>query len=92
MSAPKGTAAIAFLKAKKGVIKKINQLNKELLTDEVISLKITTAEGSESKEPKNWSAREGVLELFWEGQFFDSKTSLPTEKANIIAEQLFTVI
>ncbi|MCX2682781.1 ATP-grasp domain-containing protein [Campylobacter sp. MIT 21-1685] len=85
----KRTSSIAFLKAKKGRIKKINALEKLSLPKELTSIKITTNVGNLSTDAKDWSAREGVVEFVWENHFFQDKTTLPIDLANFLSEQIF---
>ncbi|WP_037585864.1 ATP-grasp domain-containing protein [Stenoxybacter acetivorans] len=88
---PSGTAAIAFLKAKEGVITKINRAEDLEYDKNLFSLKITTEVGKKSEPPKNWSTREGVAEFYWYGYFEDKKTLLPLDKARAISAKLFEV-
>lgn len=87
VSEPKRTANIAFLKAKIGTIKKIHLPQK--LPQELTSLKITARIGDKSVEAKDWSTREGVMELIWENHFFKEKTTSPIDLANALSEQIF---
>lgn len=88
---PSGTAAIAFLKADEGIIKNIHPYDDILRDENLCSLKISTAIGNVSMAPKNWSAREGVVEFFWPDYFEKEKTLLPLEKSQAISTQLFEV-
>jgi biotin carboxylase len=88
---PTGTAAIAFLKAREGIVKRINEFNEIIKDKNLSSLKISTEVGKKSDSPKNWSTREGVVEFFWPGHLEYEKTLLPLEKANEITEKLFEV-
>ncbi|QPT13464.1 ATP-grasp domain-containing protein [Serratia rubidaea] len=88
---PKGTAAIAFLKAKEGIIKKINKLDHSDFGDEITSLKITAKEGMVSNPPMNWSTREGVVEYYWDDTFFNTKTDLPVTYSKSLSSKIFDV-
>lgn len=88
---PRGTAAIAFLKAKEGVISGIEDIDCSELAQSISSLKITTEVGKISEPPKNWSAREGVVEFFWPDYFESKKTLLPIKNAQNLSEKIFKV-
>ena len=70
-------------------IAKIGTIKKIYLPQKLISLKITARIGNKSVEAKDWSTREGVVELIWENHFFKEKTTLPIDLANALSEQIF---
>lgn len=68
---PRKTAAIAFLKAKKGLIEKINYPN--IQDDiEIKRIQILKKVGDFAENPENWSNRDGLVQFEW--------FSLPTKK------------
>jgi biotin carboxylase len=62
---PRGTSAVAFLKAPEGVIEKV-ALTKELPA-ELVNIQVWTKPKDRSLPPTSWRAREGSAEFFWPG-------------------------
>ncbi|MFD6250031.1 hypothetical protein ACFWGG_33535, partial [Streptomyces roseolus] len=85
---PVRTSAIAFLKAREGRIRDVRE--GKPLPPEVRSLNISAKSGDLSQSAKNWSNREGLVELDWD-RLFDEKTSLPVDVAKELADQIFVV-
>lgn len=85
---PKGTAAIAFLKAEPGVISEIKQ--PESLPEEVESIWIHAQIGDYSEEATCWKDREGLIELFW-SQIYDHKIVKPLLISEYLSSSIFTV-
>ncbi|TDB87737.1 ATP-grasp domain-containing protein [Actinomadura sp. KC216] len=85
---PTKTSAIAFLKAPPGRIKDV--LDGKPLPPEVRSINISAKPGDRSHAAKNWSTREGLIELEWD-ELFGEKTSLPVTIAKEISEQVFVI-
>lgn len=88
MPSAKQSCAIAFLKAREGKIKKINELKN--IPKELSSIKITAKLGDESKVAKDWSAREGVVEFFFK-ELFKEKSFLPISLSKALSDELFEV-
>lgn len=87
---PKRTSVIAFLKAKKGNIKKIQSIPAANLPEEIVRMEISKKAGDYSEESICWRSREGNLELTY-SNLFDYKTMAPVELANRISEMIFEV-
>lgn len=85
---PVRTSAIAFLKAREGRIQDVRE--GKPLPPEVRSLNISAKSGDLSQSAKNWSNREGLVELDWD-RLFDEKTSLPVDVAKELADEIFVV-
>jgi hypothetical protein len=85
---PARTAAIAFLKADPGRIEEV--LDGKPLPPEVRTINISAKPGDLSQAAKNWSTREGLIELEWD-QLFREKTSLPVTTAKELADQIFVI-
>ncbi|WP_228447120.1 ATP-grasp domain-containing protein [Streptomyces paludis] len=83
---PTRTSAIAFLKAAPGRIQDI--LDGKPLPPEVRSINISAKQGDLSQAAKNWSTREGLVELEWD-ELFSEKTLLPVTMANELSDQIF---
>ncbi|EDY56542.1 MULTISPECIES: ATP-grasp domain-containing protein [Streptomyces] len=83
---PTRTSAIAFLKAAPGRIEDI--LDGKPLPPEVRSINISAKRGDISQAAKNWSTREGLVELEWD-ELFSEKTQLPVTMANELSDQIF---
>lgn len=88
MPSAKQSCAIAFLKAREGKIKKINELKN--IPKELSSIKITAKAGDESKVAKDWSAREGVVEFVFK-ELFKEKSFLPISLSKALSDELFEV-
>ena len=58
------------------------------LPPEVRSVNIAAKPGDLSHAAKNWSTREGLVELEWD-ELFDAKTPLPVTVAKDLADQIF---
>jgi D-alanine-D-alanine ligase-like ATP-grasp enzyme len=85
---PTRTAAIAFLKANPGRIEEIN--DKAPLPPEVRNVYIGAKAGDLSHAAKNWSTREGYIELEWD-ELFGDKTQLPVSMAQQVADATFVL-
>ncbi|MFJ4973484.1 acetyl-CoA carboxylase biotin carboxylase subunit family protein [Streptomyces sp. NPDC088755] len=83
---PTRTSAIAFLKAAPGRIEDV--LDGKPLPPEVRSFSISAKRGDRSEAAKNWSTREGIVELEWD-ELFGEKTALPVTMARELSEQTF---
>ncbi|MER5572441.1 ATP-grasp domain-containing protein [Streptomyces massasporeus] len=83
---PVRTSAIAFLKAAPGRI--LDVLDGKPLPPEVRSVNIAAKPGDVSHAAKNWSTREGLIELEWD-ELFDAKTPLPVTVAKDLSDQIF---
>ncbi|EFL33975.1 conserved hypothetical protein [Streptomyces viridochromogenes DSM 40736] len=83
---PVKTSAIAFLKAAPGRIEDV--LDGKPLPPEVRALNISARPGDLSHAAKNWSTREGLVELEWD-QLFSAKTPLPVALAKELSDQIF---
>ncbi|WP_280722805.1 ATP-grasp domain-containing protein [Kitasatospora sp. MAA4] len=83
---PTKTSAIAFLKASPGRIQDIR--DEKPLPPEVRSINISAKRGDLSQHAKNWSAREGLIELEWD-ELFSEKTWLPVTVAQELSAQIF---
>ncbi|MFJ6485703.1 MULTISPECIES: ATP-grasp domain-containing protein [unclassified Streptomyces] len=85
---PTKTSAIAFLKAAPGRIQ--NVLDGKPLPFEVRSINISAKPGDLSQAAKNWSTREGLIELEWD-ELFSEKTWLPVTTAKELSDQIFAI-
>lgn len=83
---PVRTSAIAFLKAAPGRI--VDVLDGKPLPPEVRSINISAEPGDLSQAAKNWSTREGLIELEWD-ELFAEKTPLPVTVARDLSDQIF---
>ncbi|MFF4156160.1 acetyl-CoA carboxylase biotin carboxylase subunit family protein [Streptomyces sp. NPDC001678] len=84
---PTRTSAIAFLKAAPGRIQEI--VDGKPLPPEVRSVNISARPGDLSQAAvKNWSTREGLIELEWD-ELFGEKTLLPVTMAKELSDQIF---
>jgi hypothetical protein len=83
---PTRTSAIAFLKAAPGRIEDV--LDGKPLPPEVRSVNISAKPGDVSQAAKNWSTREGLIELEWD-ELFSEKTQLPVAMAQELSDQIF---
>ncbi|MFC8228929.1 acetyl-CoA carboxylase biotin carboxylase subunit family protein [Streptomyces sp. NPDC057287] len=83
---PTRTSAIAFLKASPGRIQDV--LDGKPLPPEVRSINISAKRGDLSHAAKNWSTREGLVELEWD-ELFGEKTQLPVIVAKELSDQIF---
>ncbi|MEU2790178.1 ATP-grasp domain-containing protein [Streptomyces sp. NPDC007100] len=83
---PAKTSAIAFLKAAPGRIQDV--MDGKPLPPEVRSINISAKRGDVSQAAKNWSAREGLIELEWD-ELFTEKTMLPVTMAKELSDQIF---
>ncbi|MFH9422951.1 acetyl-CoA carboxylase biotin carboxylase subunit family protein [Streptomyces sp. NPDC017529] len=83
---PAKTSAIAFLKAAPGRIQDV--IDGKPLPPEVRSINISAKRGDVSQAAKNWSAREGLIELEWD-ELFSEKTWLPVTMAKELSDQIF---
>ncbi|MEV6976583.1 ATP-grasp domain-containing protein [Kitasatospora sp. NPDC093806] len=85
---PTRTSAIAFLKAAPGRIEDV--LDGKPLPPEVRTINISAKPGDVSQAAKNWSTREGLIELEWD-ELFGAKTDLPVTTARDLADQIFVM-
>lgn len=85
---PHQTAAIAFLKAKPGIIKEIR--TPDSLYEEIYSLHIQAKVGDISEDPICWRAREGIVEYTWP-TLFSEKTDKPMTLTRELSEIIFKV-
>ncbi|MEU2119800.1 ATP-grasp domain-containing protein [Streptomyces sp. NPDC016459] len=85
---PVRTSAIAFLKAEPGRIEEV--LDGKPLPLEVRSINISAKPGDLSQAAKNWSTREGLIELEWD-ELFGEKTWLPVTTAKELSDQIFMI-
>lgn len=87
----RGTAGIAFLKAPPGRIEKIKKPSTLELDEHITSLEISAKIGQISVPPHNWSAREGIVEFYWPGDFETYKSNKILTCAETLSQQIFTV-
>jgi hypothetical protein len=87
-AAPTRTSAIAFLKASPGRIQDV--LDGKPLPPEVRSINVSAKPGDLSQAAKNWSTREGLVELEWE-ELFGAKSWLPVTMAKELSDQIFVI-
>ncbi|MFB9465555.1 ATP-grasp domain-containing protein [Streptomyces cinereospinus] len=85
---PTKTSAIAFLKASPGRIQDV--IDDNPLPPEVRHINISARRGDLSQSAKNWSTREGYVELEWD-ELFKEKTWLPVIMAKKLADEMFVV-
>lgn len=85
---PTKTSAIAFLKASPGRIQDV--LDEIPLPPEVRSINISAKRGDLSQTAKNWSTREGFIELEWD-ELFKERTWLPVTMAKKPADETFVI-
>ncbi|MER5360801.1 ATP-grasp domain-containing protein [Streptomyces sp. NPDC002785] len=85
---PTKTSAIVFLKASPGRIQEV--LDEKPLPPEVRSINISAKRGDLSQTAKNWSTREGFIELEWD-ELFKEKTWLPVAMAKRLSDEMFVV-
>lgn len=89
LPAPKGTSAIAFLKAREGKI--VDILTPEKLPENVVSLYVTAAVGDISKSCKDYEGREGAVEFYWNHVHEGSPLQEHLEIANRLSDEIFIV-
>ncbi|MFJ9718942.1 acetyl-CoA carboxylase biotin carboxylase subunit family protein [Streptomyces sp. NPDC101213] len=85
---PTKTSAIAFLKCSPGRI--LDVRDDIPLPPEVRSMYIGAKRGDLSRSAKNWSTREGYIELEWD-ELFTEKTWLPVAMAQKVADDTFVI-
>ncbi|WP_436862878.1 ATP-grasp domain-containing protein [Staphylococcus caeli] len=84
---PQKTSAIAFMKAKKGVISKINYPDLSQYT-EIRRINLLKKVGNRVGDPENWSDREGLVQFNWL-DLPTIKTYKHIQKANDLANKIF---
>lgn len=86
---PKRTSAIAFLKAEKGIITDIKypDVSKD---EEIKRISLLNNIGDVAGEPENWSNREGIIQMNWDG-LVTEKDFRHINKAKKLSNDIFTV-
>lgn len=85
---PRGTAAVAFLKAPPGQGATVRPPSS--LPDEVVNLNVSGASADQFKAQATWPPRDGVLELFWPGPPARSRIDEHLRLAAALSESIFT--
>nr|WP_269328034.1 ATP-grasp domain-containing protein [Kineosporia mesophila] len=88
---PRGVAAMAFLKAPTGTVRRVDRSAPALKATDIKFFSVTVVPGDAVKPLTSWREREGFVRFLWPGRDSSSPVTENLERAREISAQIFEV-